>query len=571
MVSWPYCLWWQGAFLLLVSWSIWASRQFAQPLTLLGHHLDWVVLFVLVGSTLSTLSSQFRAVAATNLLHMGGYAIVRYLSVKWLRQWPALIYKVWRSLVVISTLTCGVGLAHWRPSAQMWSGQSFYSAIRNPWPLGHHNFVGGYCLLLLPMVVGFTLSQSRWQRWIGVLAIVINVSALYISGSRGALLGLLALCVVSVFFYWVCHPQKNKKHQAIIGLLGLALVAMLARNQRVRALSTTYSFSAHSTLSIENIADSPTKDRLFMLQAGQNIFQKHPFLGVGPGNLSRVYNLYRPLQAGGGLDVVQQLHNTPVQLLAELGLLGFSGYVLWLAALLKLGLSLHRTINNRTDRILLYSIGASWFAYSISSLTDYQLENIGIASTLTITSALFIYLANIYLPPSSVILTPKSRRLASLGLLLYLSIAVQFWARADVGLYLSTVAQQHQQSLDLAAADAKWTAAAQLVPWDPTYSALSADQLIATLPDITDADASQRLSSAAIASLKSALKAAPNDSFFNQNLAVLLLPTEAAQAEQYMRHTVRLFPRSRHYSYYTLGCTLLMQGQNTKATTAFAL
>ena len=572
MVSWPYCLWWQGAFFILLFWGIWISRQFSQPLRLLGYRLDWVVLLIVGSSALSTLFAQFRAVATTNLLLIASYAIVLYLCVNWLCQSPALKMNLWRGLVFVSTLTCGVGLAFWRPTSQMWSSQNFYSAIRNHWPLGHHNFVGGYCLLLLPIVIGFTLSQSRRQRWAGVVAIVVNAIALYVSGSRGALLGVLSLGIVSLFFYCFRYPHKNKKHWAVVGLLSLAIVAMLVSNPRVRSLSMARPFSANSTFTIENITDGPTKDRLFMLQAGQNIFRKHPLLGVGPGNLSRVYNLYRPLQVGNGLDLVQQLHNTPAQLLAELGFMGCSGYLLWLAILLKLGYTLHRTINDRTDRILLYSIGASWFAYSISSLTDYQLENIGIASTLTITSALLIYLATQYIPNSlSAEPTKRVRRVASLGLLLYLSITVQFWVRADVGLYLSTIAQQNSQNFNFAAADADWTKAAYLVPWDPTYAALSADQLISTLPNTTDSDSFESLVSAAIASLKSALKAAPNDSFFSQNLAVLSLSTDPAQAEQHMRHAIRLFPRSPHYAYYTLGCIYLKQGENTQATTAFTL
>jgi len=571
MVSWPYCLWWQGAFLLLLLWSIWASRQFSQSLYLLGHRLDWIVLLFLSASVLSTVFAQFRTVAAANLLLIGGYVIVLYVCVNWLRQSPPLKMHLWQALVLVSTLTCSVGLASWRPNAQMWSSHNFYAAICNPWPLGHHNFVGGYCLLLLPIVIGFTLSQSRWQRWAGCGAIVINAIALYISGSRGALLGVLALGIVSLVLYWFYYPHKTQKHWIIISLVSLSLLAMLVSNPRIRAVAT-HPFSTGTTLSVENITDGPTKDRLFMLQAGQKTLKAHPLLGVGPGNLSRVYNLYRPLQAGSGLDSVQQLHNTPAQLLAELGILGCSAYVLWLATLLKLGFSLHRKITDRADRILLCSIGASWFAYSISSLTDYQLENIGIASTLTVTSALLIDLFGTYLPDSlSSSVAKKKRRLLSLGLLLYLSITVQLWARVDVGLHIATVAKSNNQAFDLAAADTKWTKAAKLVPWDPTYSALATDQLIAALPTVTDADSSKVLTSAAIASLQSTLRAAPNDSFFNQNLAVLSLQTDPVQAEQSMHHALRLFPRTQHYSYYTLGCSYLNQEKSDKAMTAFIL
>lgn len=572
MVSWPYAGIWQGAFCLLVGWSIWMSRQFSKPLAGLGHSLDWIILFVALGNGLSVLNAQFRLVAGWNLLLLSSYGIVLYLSVNWIRQLPALQKRLWFSLAACGTITSIISLAFWRPTAEMWTSQEFYSAIRNPYPLGHHNFVGGYCLLMLPLIIGFTLTQTRQKRWLGYGAIALNILALYISGSRGALLGALALALVALVLYAIYYPLKTRRHWILVALLGLLLSGALLSNPRVRSL-ISFSPSANSTApSIQQIDDGPTKDRLFMLQAGQRIFATHPLLGVGPGNLARVYNLYRPLETGGGLELVQQLHNTPAQILAELGIIGISGYLLWIGWLLKIGIALHRAIQDKTDRILLYSIGASWFGYAISSLTDYQLENIGIASTLVITTALLIYLANEHLPVAPPHpLTQRTRRLVSLCLLLYLSILIQTWARANAGFYLASSAQKDIESFNFADADAKLNKANQLIPWDPTYAALSAEQLVTVEQAASEQKNKDMLIDEAIASLKTALKSAPNDPWFNQNLAVLLLDKAPQQAENSIRRTALLFPRSQHYTYYTLGYTYLQQKKKPQATTAFVL
>jgi putative inorganic carbon (hco3(-)) transporter len=579
MVSWPYAALWQGAFCLLVGWSIWISRQFSKPLAGLGHSLDGIILFVALGNGLSVLNAEFRLVAGWNALLLSSYGVVLYLSVNWIRQLPAMKERLWFSLAACGTITSLISLAYWRPTPGMWTSQDFYSAIRNPYPLGHHNFVGGYCLLVLPLVIGFTLTQVGKKRWIGWGAIALNTTALYISGSRGALLGGLAIALLTLTLYVIYYPRKTRKHWLLAALLSLLVIGALMSNPRVRSLTSFSPSTNNAAPSLDQIDDGPTKDRLFMLQAGRRIFATHPLLGVGPGNLARVYNLYRPLETGGGLELVQQLHNTPAQILAELGIVGFSGYVLWVGWLLKLGIALHKTLyknsQNKTDRILLYSIGASWFAYAISSLTDYQLENIGIASTLIITTALLIYLANEHLPASPPPpLTQRTRRLVSLGLLLYLSILIQTWARANAGFYLASAAQKDAESFNFADANAKWMTAHQLMPWDPTYAALSAEQLATVQQEASEQKNKDLLGEEAITSLTAALKSAPNDPWFNQNLAVLRLtqnPPKFAQAEAAIRRTVLLFPRSQHYSYYTLGYTYLQQQKKSQATTAFTL
>ncbi|MGC1307622.1 MAG: O-antigen ligase family protein [Phormidesmis sp.] len=572
MVSWPYGLLWQAAFCLLVGWSVWMSRQFSQPLTLLGHRLDWVVWAIALGSGLSTLTAQFPLVAAGNFLLLTSYGVVLYLVVNWARCCEVLKGRLWFALALSGTVTSIISLAFWRPSAAMWTGQDFYSAIRNPFPLGHHNFVGGYCLLMLPLVVGFVLTQTSWRRWLGYGAIALNTLALYASGSRGALLGALALGLIALPLYVIYYSPKTRKHWMVLGLLCLLVSGALASNPRMRSL-ITFSPSASSTpVSIQQINDGPTKDRLFMLQAGGQIFKTHPLLGVGPGNLARVYNRYRPIETGGGLELVQQLHNTPAQILAELGIVGLGEYLLWLGWLMKIGMALHKNIQDRTDRVLLYSIGASWFAYTVSSLSDYQLENIGIASTLTMTTALLIVLADKHLalsPPA--LLKVRTRRWISLGLLLYCSILLQFWARVEAGFYLANAADKAVESYNFADADTKWLKASQLMPWDPTYAALSSEQLVDIADQTSDLAQKEMLTKAAIASLKTALKAAPNDPWFNQNLAVLLAKDDPSQAERYIRRTALLFPRSQHHTYYTLGCILLNQQQKQQATTAFVL
>ncbi len=151
--------------------TIWLCRKFSIPFRRLGYGLDYVVILTVVAATLSTITAQFRAVACWNLLLITNYAVCLYFLVSFIRHGLLTRYFLWGLLSVIGVVTSIIGLALWRPDPSMWLSTDFYSAVRNSQPLGHHNFVGGYELLLLPVVASFALTQKGWRRWIGMFAL----------------------------------------------------------------------------------------------------------------------------------------------------------------------------------------------------------------------------------------------------------------------------------------------------------------------------------------------------------------------------------------------------------------
>ncbi|MEO0770565.1 MAG: hypothetical protein AAFY72_14260, partial [Cyanobacteria bacterium J06649_4] len=167
MVGWPWVILWQVAFLLLGAWHIWAIRQFSVPFRRLGYGFDWIVGMALLVNILSALNADFKVVALCNVLLLGHYTLTFYLLVNWLRQGLTKMF-LWFALSLAGIVTSIIGLSFWRPTSDMWLSNNFYAALRNPWPLGHHNFVGGYELLLLPITVSFGLSQQGWKKWVSL-------------------------------------------------------------------------------------------------------------------------------------------------------------------------------------------------------------------------------------------------------------------------------------------------------------------------------------------------------------------------------------------------------------------
>ena len=576
MVAWPWILIWQTGFLVLGIWGIWMLRQFQIPFRPLGYGLDWALGLVALSIILSGALAPFPEVAAWNMVIALCYGALIYILRNWLGHGGFTHQRIWLGVVLVGVITCLLSLAMWRPTLAMWVSDEFNDAIRNRLPFGNHNFVGGYQLLVLPLIGCFALAQKGWRQWLGLAATLMSTIYLYSSGSRGAMLGAVVVVLIGfVFAFWVSRGRQRRQVM-IIGLVALiAMTLTVLSYPRVRNVIKIQPQNSNAEAVSVEFSDGPIVDRLFMLQSAGYILKTHPLLGIGVGNMSRVYNLYRPIEAGTGLEHVQQLHNTPAQLMGELGLLGVTAYIGLLASLARLWIRLYRKLINPGDRLLLYGIGSSLFAYSVSSLTDYQLENIGIASTIVLHMILLIGLADschsVDQLPDPKAIPKRTRRLLSLTGLAGLCLAIGIWLPVDLAMYFSYTANIAFANGNFVQADSKWTKAADLVPWDPVYPALAAQKMlkIKTLGgDNVDQDA---LTQQVIRYFEGAIATAPNDAWFNQNLGFLYLSSDPKQAEEYTRRAIQLMPRNFNHTYYQLAIAYLRQGKQDQAITALAL
>ncbi len=583
MVGWAWILLWQlGAVALLVG--LWRQLRQALPVSEsaqveevgsgvtaprrafygLGHGLDWVALALGLGLGLAVLVSPFPRVALWNSSLVVTCGAVLYLyrnlvDTPWAR--PGLTrLHLWWGLLVVALGTAVVSLGLWRPDGAMWASENFLTALRNHQPLGHHNFVGGYFTLMVPLAVAAAIAARGWMRRVWIATTGLLLAALYVSGSRGAVLGLVVWLGVT----WISRLGRVKPaHRWRWGLAGLggavALSLVLASNPRIRAWFST-----------GGLTDGPTLDRWFMLRLGGNILRDRPLFGVGPGVMSRVSNLYRPIEAGAGLDHIQQLHNTPVQVAAELGLVGLGTVLVGLGLLLRLGLRLGQQPLEPTDRALLGGIGGSLLAYGVSGLTDYQLENIPIAGALLGLVVLLLGLGDRYLPGAQPV-GAAARRRGSLAIALWLGLLLTIWLPFTLTVAYGALADRAFYSQQLNLADTRWYKAYRLSPWDPTASAVATEALWGLDQVLGDSEAQENVRSLLLDYAQQTQQAAPNDGWFNHNLAVLRQTTDPATALVYAARAVQLMPRHHHYGYWLLGDLLLRVGAPEQAIAAFTL
>lgn len=188
-------------------------------------------------------------------------------------------------------------------------------SLRNDHPLGHSNYTAGLAVFMLPWLSACVM-HTRGRRRIGwTAAVMLTLLMLFISGSRGGVLGLAALLLTALALAWrrgVLRPR----HAALLAALALLLsVGFAVINPRIRDLLTQEVSSAPP--------DDSAVQRSAMFAAGLRMGADHPLFGFGPGVTPLVYPRYRA-QLNGGVETALQLHSTPVQLWADLGAPGLA-------------------------------------------------------------------------------------------------------------------------------------------------------------------------------------------------------------------------------------------------------
>ena len=170
-----------------------------------------------------------------------------------------------------------------------------------------------YALVILVPIAWAIASKSGWLMRIALWAVIgVYVLAIYVTYSRGGLLGLFA----------------------VLGLIGWKQKSIVLRGLMVAALIGAvfvmgmYWKRDQGFNDISN--DTTYNQRIATIKAGVRMFYAHPLLGVGPGCSIVAYPLFVPPEAHCGCQLQLVIHNTVIQALSETGLLGFVPFMLFL-------------------------------------------------------------------------------------------------------------------------------------------------------------------------------------------------------------------------------------------------
>jgi putative inorganic carbon (hco3(-)) transporter len=139
---------------------------------------------------------------------------------------------------------------------------------------------------------------------------------------------------------------------------------------------------------METIGDpnnDTTRDRMAMMQVGFELVAAHPLTGIGPDGVKRVYPQLVP--AEGMRRSTSHLHNTPLQIAAERGVVGFAAWLWIFVAFFRRAFTVWRRLPPEPpgDRALVLGSLAALVTFLVAGLFEY---NFGDTEVLLVATAL---------------------------------------------------------------------------------------------------------------------------------------------------------------------------------------
>ena len=356
---------------------------------------SWIAGLLGVSPTRSMWSSYERMQGVFDLAHWFAFVLIAASVFRSLRDWR-LVFSVNLGL---STLVCILGLGQ---SLGVWNSDLLGDSNRISSTLGNATYVGAYALVNALIGMGLVIQSigrsSRRQgvgesgsrlvrrrrrrgaprgpgvdfislfRVLWVAAILVNLWALWLSGTRGAVAGFgVALLVFSVAYaIWGGIPAARKTSVGLILLVTIGLgMLVLARATSVLdpIKDSSLMLSRVSTISLD---DGSIRGRVVSAEAGTRAFLDRPLFGWGPENYLAAWGRYFDLDSGI-TERFDQAHSKLIEELTTKGLIGLLSYLaIWGAMAFAVLKSLRRRLGY--DQLFVGVMGGALIAYFVQNL-----------------------------------------------------------------------------------------------------------------------------------------------------------------------------------------------------------
>lgn len=212
---------------------------------------------------------------------------------------------------------------------------------------------------------------SHWMTYSGTLMLVIcAATARLLYGSSGRLWAAFVMPALLVAL------SLTLTRGAWVGVaVGVAML-LLSKDFRLLALIPIVVIGGillapqaltDRAYSIFDRNDLTSRDRIAMLQAGVAIVKDYPLFGVGPDQIERVYPQYRVPDAVKPTN--PHLHNVPMQIAAERGLLALGA---WLWFVVAAAATLFKMLKTSRHKSLAAAAFGALAAMLAAGLTEYN-------------------------------------------------------------------------------------------------------------------------------------------------------------------------------------------------------
>jgi len=304
--------------------TLWTVRQAQRgELQITGSPLfaPMIAFGCLILAQLAAGRTAYRHETISSLWLYCAYAVLCFLVVQLLRrtsqvQILAWVFSIYGTAVASFALIQGIsssGKIYWMRTPRF--GGWIYG------PYVNHNHYAGLMEMLVPIPLLLSLQDhiQDQHRKMAIAAASVMASSIFLSGSRGGMAALLVQLVVLAAFVLRRNKKKIGRSAMALGLFAVIVIGLLTwlgGSEVVKRLATIHQ---------ETQTELSGGTRVDMDSDAMKMFSQKPVLGWGLGAFPDVYPQFRSFSTN---FFVNAAHNDYLQLLVEMGVLGFVA-MLW--------------------------------------------------------------------------------------------------------------------------------------------------------------------------------------------------------------------------------------------------
>lgn len=356
-------------FLILLLYSYQNISQIKTFYLMFDSKLKALILFLFLSMLVSTLFSNDIYIGAIEILRQFVFFLVVVVIGSYIKSESKNVDKilsamVWAGVLVSVPMLIEIFKSGWSAVGLILIGTEHFSGYFN-----NVSALGGVLTISIPASVYF-LVGTKLQRWIKqfiALFVIIQIFSLFLTNSRGAILGVFVFACV----YFITQKKTNlKKIIPIVMAITIIIIIFLVTNE-------TFNLYFRTTRVLENT-------RYLLWSIAFNIFYNYPIVGIGPGMFP--YYMYRYLPVMLGTWDEKQIrwvhdfsgaghaHNFILMKLTELGVVGLLISMFLLGYILKISYSAIKDVYDRSNsesklNVIIFSTFCGLFARSFVEAT----------------------------------------------------------------------------------------------------------------------------------------------------------------------------------------------------------
>jgi O-antigen ligase len=351
-----------------VLFALWAARQVAAAeLEIVGNPL-FLPMLLFAGLILWQLTmgrTAYRADTFSAALLYCTYGLLCFLVVQCLRKTSQVKVLAWTFsgygfTLAMFALMQGIasnGKLYWLRTAQ--TDGWIYG------PYVNHNHYAGLMEMLtpIPLVISLASGVRGPRKLLAAVAAAVMASTIFLSGSRG---GMVAFAVqMALLAIFLIKRVKSWKATLALGaflVIALGLLAWLGGGELAERMASIHS-AARTEL--------PGATRLKMDRDALKMFAQKPVLGWGLGVFGEIYPRFSSFSSNIPAGMA---HNDYLQLLAEMGALGFAAVLWFLLTLYRFALKKLRHWQPDTSTAVSLAAVLGISGILVHSFVDFNLQ-----------------------------------------------------------------------------------------------------------------------------------------------------------------------------------------------------